>query len=235
MMTSSLPSLGHTNGCSNANDKCRWFSSKSDKASSSHSQQQATNNNDTISGSSQHNTWVEFQKSIAVTGFETGQTVREQTFGKKSRGGKIDRKRKEREAELEAALRGVDNTQLKGGEFPSLRYSDEETERLLAQAYAAIPPRAGKRGTRNLKRQRRRWEMKRQYDATKKQERMEEHVRRMAKRHEISQAMYTIRVEAGDLRERERVYQMGVVERWAARNGVVSSSSREGGVAKMET
>jgi len=125
--------------------------------------------------------------------------------------------------------------QLKGGEFPSLRYSDEETERLLAQAYAAIPPRAGKRGTRNLKRQRRRWEIKRQYDATKKQERMEEHVRRMAKRHEISQAMYTIRVEAGDLRERERVYQMGVVERWAARNGVVSSSSREGGVAKTET
>jgi len=115
MMTSSLPSLGHANSCSNANDKCRWFSSKSDKASSSHSQQQATNNNnnDTISGSSQHNTWVEFQKSIAVTGFETGQTVREQTFGKKSRGGKIDRKRKEREAELEAALRGVDTTQVR--------------------------------------------------------------------------------------------------------------------------
>lgn len=38
-------------------------------------------------------------------------------------------------------------TQLKGGEFPALRYSDEETERLLTEAYAAIPPRAGKRGT----------------------------------------------------------------------------------------
>ena len=66
----------------------------------------------TTSGSSQHNTWVEFQRSIAVTGFETGQTVREQTLGKKSRGGKIDRKRKEREAELEAALRGADTTQV---------------------------------------------------------------------------------------------------------------------------
>lgn len=81
----------------------RWFSSKSDTE-----EDQAS-----PSGSSQHNTWVEFQKSIAVSGFETGQTVREQAFGKKSRGGKIDRKRKEREAELEAALRGADNTQVR--------------------------------------------------------------------------------------------------------------------------
>ena len=97
----------------------RWFSSKSDdedQTSSDSQQAQSTiveeGTSDTASGSSQHNTWVEFQKSIAVSGFETGQTVREQAFGKKSRGGKIDRKRKEREAELEAALRGTDNTQV---------------------------------------------------------------------------------------------------------------------------
>ena len=98
----------------------RWFSSKSDEKedqTSSDSQQAQSTivdeaTSDTASGSSQHNTWVEFQKSIAVSGFETGQTVREQAFGKKSRGGKIDRKRKEREAELEAALRGTDNTQV---------------------------------------------------------------------------------------------------------------------------
>ena len=99
----------------------RWFSSKSDEkedqTSSDSQQAQSTiieeaTSSDTASGSSQHNTWVEFQKSIAVSGFETGQTVREQAFGKKSRGGKIDRKRKEREAELEAALRGTDNTQV---------------------------------------------------------------------------------------------------------------------------
>ena len=128
--------------------------------------------------------------------------------------------------------------QLKGGEFPSLRYSDEETERLLAQAYAAIPPRAGKRGTRNLKRQKRRWEIKRQYDATKKSERIAEHGRRMAKRHEISQAMYNIRVEGVDIREREREYQMGVVERWAAMHGhaaAAGASSGEEGAVKMET
>ena len=94
----------------------RWFSSKTDaeapSSSTTTNDDEATNNN-SPSGSSQHNTWVEFQKSIAVSGFETGQTVREQTFGKKSRGGKIDRKRKEREAELEAALRGADNTQVR--------------------------------------------------------------------------------------------------------------------------
>jgi hypothetical protein len=110
----------------------RWFSSsKTDEEedqskSPSATQQQDDDNasttatssttNDvtttTTSGSSQHNTWVEFQRSIAVTGFETGQTVREQTLGKKSRGGKMDRKRKEREAELEAALRGADTTQV---------------------------------------------------------------------------------------------------------------------------
>jgi hypothetical protein len=85
-----------------------------DNASTSTSSSSTTDDatTTTTSGSSQHNTWVEFQRSIAVTGFETGQTVREQTLGKKSRGGKMDRKRKEREAELEAALRGADTTQV---------------------------------------------------------------------------------------------------------------------------
>lgn len=107
----------------------RWFSSsktdeeedQSKSPSATQQQQQQEDDNatsatssssTTTSGSSQHNTWVEFQRSIAVTGFETGQTVREQTLGKKSRGGKMDRKRKEREAELEAALRGADTTQV---------------------------------------------------------------------------------------------------------------------------
>jgi hypothetical protein len=68
-------------------------------------------------GSSQHNTWVQFQRSIAVSGFETGQTTKERTLGKKNRGGKIDRKRKEREAEAEALLRGEDVTQVRQGDL----------------------------------------------------------------------------------------------------------------------
>ena len=59
---------------------------------------------------------------------------------------------------------------------------------------------------------------------------MDEHVRRMAKRHEISQEMYTIRVEGVDVREEERAYQMGVMERWAAMNGHAAAAS-DGGVA----
>ena len=72
---------------------------------------------DDPSKSSQHSTWVEFQKSIAVSGFETGQTVKEKTLGQKKRGGKFDRKRKEREAEAEAALRGEDITQVSSNKY----------------------------------------------------------------------------------------------------------------------
>ena len=68
---------------------------------------------DTVSGSSQHDTWVQFQRSIAVGGFDTGQTVKEKTLDKKNRGGAIARKRKEREAEALAALKGVDTTQVR--------------------------------------------------------------------------------------------------------------------------
>ena len=68
------------------------------------------------SGSSQHDTWVQFQQSIAVAGFETGQTTKAKNLGKKNRGGKMDRKRKEREAEAEAALRGEDITQVRSSE-----------------------------------------------------------------------------------------------------------------------
>ena len=64
---------------------------------------------------------------------------------------------------------------------------------------------------------------------------MEEHERRMAKRHEISQAMYNIRIEAVDVREKEQSYQMGVMKRWAEMQGHVASGSNEGDVAKVET
>lgn len=206
-------------------NRLRWFSSKSskdDQPATPTAADDANNNTEatTISGSSQHDTWVQFQRSIAVSGFDTGQTVKERQLGKKNRGGKIDRKRKEREAEAEAALKGLtDTTQLKGGEFPELRYSDEETERLLAEAYAAIPPRAGKRGTLHLKREKRRWWIKRQYDAKKKHERMEEHTRRGAHKKRINQEVKDTRAGAVDVREKDLEYQSMVLQRWAEMNG----------------
>jgi len=93
----------------------RWFASDTkdseDDADKEVDTPTAAPIEDDPSKSSQHSTWVEFQKSIAVSGFETGQTVKEKTLGQKKRGGKFDRKRKEREAEAEAALRGEDITQ----------------------------------------------------------------------------------------------------------------------------
>lgn len=206
------------------NERLRRFSSKSnddDETISTDEDGAGAPSDDSISGSNQHDTWVQFQRSIAVSGVDTGQTVKERDLGKKNRGGKIDRKRKEREAELEAKLKGVDNTQLKGGEFPTLSYSEEETERLLAEAYAAIPPRAGKRGTLNLKREGRRWFIKRQYDYKKKRERIATHERRLAKRKETAMGMKRVREEAPAIREREREYQDMVLQRWAAMNGHV--------------
>jgi len=155
-----------------------------------------------------------------MSGVDTGQIVKERTIGKKSRGGNIARKRKEREAEMEAQMKGVDNIiQLKGGEFPPLRYSDEETERLLAEAYAAIPPRAGKRGTLHIKREKRRWWIKRQYDYKKKLERIGSHDRRMAKRKLTKAQMKEVRLKAVDVRKREKKYHNMVLQRWAEMSG----------------
>lgn len=86
----------------------RWFSDKSSSTATT-----TNSSNDSEGGSSQHNTWVQFQRSIAVSGFETGQTTKERTLGKKNRGGKMDRKRKEREAEADSLLRGEDVTQVR--------------------------------------------------------------------------------------------------------------------------
>ena len=90
----------------NNNQIARWFSSEVKGGESS------SGDVETTTGKQQHEAWVEFQQSIAVSGFETGQTLREKKLGKKKRGGKLDRKRKEREAEMEAALRGEDVTQV---------------------------------------------------------------------------------------------------------------------------
>ena len=94
----------------------RWFASDTNDSEDVDKEVDTSSDNapieDDPSKSSQHSTWVEFQKSIAVSGFETGQTVKEKTLGQKKRGGKFDRKRKEREAEAEAALRGEDITQV---------------------------------------------------------------------------------------------------------------------------
>jgi len=187
----------------------RWMSKKSKRKDS-----------DDVSNQ-QHEEWVKFQQSISVSGFETGQIktlTRSGLSGRKDRGGKQLRRRREKELALQDAVAERDKEMGTGAgsQFPALRYSDEETERLLAEAYANIPERAGKRGTRSLKRQRNRWFKVRKIHRKKKEERIREHGRRMEKRSAIVGEVMRIKEDANEIRTAERDYQEEVLRAWAA-------------------
>eukprot|EP00980_Cylindrotheca_fusiformis_P018969 scaffold6355_cov119-Cylindrotheca_fusiformis.AAC.6 len=156
----------------------------------------------------QHQEWVKFQQSITVDGFQTGQ-VTTASVVKKNRGGKQVRRRKEKEM---ARLEQTD--QVSDEKFPAIRYSQEETERLLAQAYGALPERAGKRGTRNLQRQENRWQLVRDIRAKYKANMFAAHERRMEKRHWKRQQVIAAKEQAPVLREKDLSYQAQVLRRW---------------------
>jgi hypothetical protein len=99
--------------------------------------------------------------------------------------------------------------------FPAIRYSPEETEELLARAYAALPVRAGKRGTRNLQRQKTRWKIVRQNRDTYKKQLIAAHERRMEKRHDKRERVKGVKEEAPLFREKDLNYQGQVLRRWA--------------------
>jgi beta-galactosidase beta subunit len=146
----------------------------------------ATTTTNTNGGAAeQHKEWVEFQKSIEVDGFETGQTLTTVDSSKKGRsGGKATTKKRMTKRD-EMAEKIKERQRLAGaggGEFPPMRYSDEETERLLKQAYAAIPKRMGRRGTLQLKRQKRRWHLVREIHRKYKANIIKFHFRRMQRR-----------------------------------------------------
>jgi len=168
----------------------------------------------------EHREWISFQKEISVEGFETGQEV-EVKQTKKRRGGKAIRLRREKRllkmgGEKEELVIG-------GGEFPPEVWSEEETERLLKEAFDNLPVREGKRGTKNLKRQKLRWQKKRMYDAKKKYERRLEHEQRMAKRSAIADACRSIRSSAETVRAAEKQYQENMYNDWARR--IVSANA----------
>lgn len=131
----------------------------------------------------QHQEWVKFQQSIRVDGFQTGQTTTVSTL-KKSKGGKQARKSK---AKALARLQAMDPsyvapTSASDSRFPAIRYSPEETEELLQLAFKTIPTRDGKRGTRNLKRQARRWKLVRKIRSKYKYQLIQAHERLMVHR-----------------------------------------------------
>ncbi len=144
----------------------------------------------------------------------------------KKRGGKIARKKEElkklssQDTNRNRLLDGAGT-----GQFPPLRYSDEETERLLAQAYASIPERTGKRGTRALKRQKVRYHGIRKARSIKKAERIAHHFDRMEKRSKKVQDILRMKEIAVESREEDKAYQMEVLKKWADMNGLISSAA----------
>lgn len=165
----------------------------------------------------QHLEWVEFQKSIEVEGFETGQTLTAIDASKKKSGGKAATKKRLTKRQ-EMAEKIQERQRLAGGgggEFPPMRYSDEETERLLAQAYAAIPKRMGPRGTKRLKRMKRRYHLVREIHRKYKQHIMKFHVRRMEKRSKkMKDIMNLIKNVAPSAVEHDLEYRNSVRQRY---------------------
>lgn len=105
--------------------------------------------------------------------------------------------------------------QVGGGNYPPLRYSQEETDRLLAEAYGSIPERAGKRGTRNLQRQSNRWHaVRKARKISKKNYGIKTHTRRMETRSKLVRDVKGVKEEAPSLRERDAAYQQQVLQRW---------------------
>ncbi|KAL3928068.1 MAG: hypothetical protein SGBAC_012808 [Bacillariaceae sp.] len=173
----------------------------------------------------QHQEWTKFQQSISVDGFQTGQVTTAAVL-KKGRGGKQVRRRKEKElARLEQSNLAVGTDE----KFPAIRYSQEETERLLEQAYGALPKRSGKRGTRNLQRQENRWQLVRNIRAKYKAQIAAAHERRMEKRHWKRQQVIAAKELAPTLRAQDLDYQAQVLQRWAdTMHGTTAEEEEEG-------
>lgn len=156
----------------------------------------------------QHQEWVKFQQSISVDGFQTGQV----TFAKvvkKSKGGIQVRRKRERELALQK------QGDLRLEKFPAIRYSPEETEKLLEEAYKILPKRAGKRGTRRLNRQQRRWFLVRKIHSKHKAYRYSANERKMEKRREKRQKVVILKESVPATRQRELGYQEQILRRWA--------------------
>ena len=153
---------------------------------------------------SQSEEWIKFQNSITGDSSQAGQ-------GKKSRGGK--KARRKREEELAKLEQDTEDASMR---FPALRYSEEETEALLKQAYAALSERTGKRGTRNLWRQKNRWKAVRRIRYKYKQNLIAAHERRMEKRHWKREKVKEMKAGAPKTREKDLDYQAEVLRRWAA-------------------
>ncbi|GFH46045.1 hypothetical protein CTEN210_02519 [Chaetoceros tenuissimus] len=189
-----------TRGFANMAVRSRFTATSTTKAAS-------TNIRSFSSGSDK--TWNKWQENLINSDLDQDVT------SVKKRGGKTLRKK---QAAKEISL-SDQNRLLDGagpGQFPPLRFSDEETEKLLAEAYSLIPERAGKRGTRALKRQKNRFRSIRKAASIKKQEKINHHFDRMDKRSFKVESIRRMKEIAVDVRQQDQAYQMEVMKRYAA-------------------
>lgn len=166
--------------------------------------------------------WNDWQQSLLNNFSDNDSTLNVST---KKRGGKTLRKRKEAVSStvsLSSQERLIDAGP---GQFPPLRYSDEETERLLKEAYEKIPARSGKRGTRSFKRQKVRFMKIRKARSIKKMEKVRHHFDRMEKRSAKVKAIQRMKEIAVESRKEDRLYQESVLKKWAAINNVAIKST----------
>lgn len=144
---------------------------------------------------------------------------------KKTRGGKSLRKARQRELiSKNGGITDANNptrfTDVGPGQFPPMRFSDEETQRLLDEAYATMSPRAGKRGTRKAKRNRIKFWKVRKMKAMKKAEKVAHHFRTMEKRSHIAAEVGAMKEGAENVRIEEKEYQMEVLKQYAMLSGI---------------
>ena len=163
--------------------------------------------------------WNMWQQSLLTNVTPDNEASSSNLSANKKRGGKTLRKRKEAAVSVSASSqeRLIDAGP---GQFPPLRYSDEETERLLQEAYAKIPARTGKRGTKSFKRQKVRFMGIRKARSIKKMEKVRHHYDKMEKRSAKVKAIRRMKEMAVESREQDRLYQESVLRKWAAIHGV---------------
>lgn len=161
----------------------------------------STKNNN--SNDSTDKAWNEWQESLINT-TSNDPSIRSNL---KKRGGKTLRKKQEasKQSSLSDQSRLLDGAG--PGQFPPLRYSDDETANLLEEAYSNIPERTGKRGTRAFKRQKVRFIGIRKARSIKKQEKIEHHFDRMEKRSLKMTSIRKMKELAVDVRQEDQNYQ----------------------------
>lgn len=195
-------------------------SSSSDTGSSQH-----TNNTNNTSNASTTN-WNQWQQTILNQGQGNNIQLLDPLQKKKKRGGKIVNKKKKRQDSINSlSSSSSSNTddddddpnrllEAGTGQFPPLRYSDEETERLLEEAYAGIPARGGKRGTRRFKRQKVRFFNIRKARSIKKREKIAHHYDIMQRRSDQVTNIRRMKEIAVDVRSQDKKYQADVLKKW---------------------